>query len=96
MTKKELKYSITSASTRNVEAVTKICEKIATFAPAPIPSLAEGAARRPVTTCRYAKMRTKREEKTTKNNQPSHFTVSAEAVTKIAEKAIFAPKWPRF
>ncbi len=41
---------ITSASTRNVEAVTKSCEKIATFAPAPIPSLADGAARRPVTT----------------------------------------------
>jgi len=54
MTKKELKSSITSASTRNVDAGQKSCEKPATFLPAPIPSLADGAARRPVTTCRSA------------------------------------------
>jgi len=44
--------NITSASTRNVDAGQKSCEKSATFSPSSIPSLAEGAARRPVTTCR--------------------------------------------
>jgi len=42
--------NITSASTRNVDAVTKSCEKIATFAPASIPSFGDAATRRPVTT----------------------------------------------
>jgi len=47
---KNMRASLTCALSRNVEAVTKSCEKIATFAPAPIPSFADGATRRPLTT----------------------------------------------
>jgi len=42
--------------------VKKSCEKSATFSPSSIPSLADGVARRPVTTCRYAKIKTKKSE----------------------------------